>query len=434
MYIRSPRKSSTLNDLRFARVLEIFEKKVAMSNNENSARFRGNSNQAQPVRTKVVMGLVVVAVVALFCALKFHRQPSVAQPVPVATEIQPKAPAPAKPLPPAIVSAPTPQAPQPKTVVTVSQLSPEKLTPEQLVDELTKIGSSGLVTPEDAARFKADLNELIQRGPASVAAIKAFLDKSLDIAYKDVNGGDQIGFSTLRSSMIDALRQIGGPEAQAAMVATLQTTAAPSELLQLAGALNQQAPGRYRDQIVAAAQATLKMAAANQLGTNVELAPIMHMLQAYGAPSSMADAAKNNPAEFSSAIQLANLPDGQGLPALSRLAQDSSNGSQLMATEMIAQLAGQNSDALNTLAQLVQDGKVKSGDWVQLAPLLAGQQFQPDSSAQGYSMVNQDMTPDQISQRIMLLDTFMDTVPDGSGPYKALAQQRNVLASKIAGN
>jgi len=406
-----------------------------MSDNKNSAGFHGNSNHARPVRMRVVMGLIIAIAVALLGVLKFPHKPA-ATPLPlVAAKTTLPLPAPAKSLPPVTATVPAAQSIPPKAVATITTpLPPPKLTPEQLVEELTRIGSSGSISPEDAARFKADLNELIQRGPASVAAIKAFLDESLDVAYKDVTGGDQIGFSTLRSSMIDALRQIGGPEAQTAMVATLQSTAAPSELLQLAGALNSMAPGIYRDQIVAAARATLKMAEANQLGTNVEMAPIMRMLQTYGANSSMADAAKNNPAEFASAIQLANLPDGQGLPALTKLAQDSSSGSQLMATEMIAQLAGQNSDALNTLAQLVQDGKVKSGDWIHLAPLLAGQQYQLDPSSQGYSMVNQQMTPDQMTQRIMLIDTFMDYVPDGSGPYKALAQQRNSLAAKIAGN
>jgi HEAT repeat protein len=148
----------------------------------------------------------------------------------------------------------------------------------------------------------------------------------------------------------------------------------------------------------------------------------------------MADAARNNPVEFAAAVQLANLPDGQGLPALAKMAQDTSSGSQLMATEMIAQMAGQNSDALNTLAQLVQDGKVQSGDWIHLAPLLGGDQYQLDPSGQKYSVVSSDMSPDQVNQRIMLIDTFMNYVPDGSGAYKALNQERGILAAKAGGN
>ena len=397
--------------------------------------YRKDPNQAQPARKGVVFGGILLVLIVVIFALKFRgNAPLLPSPTPTVAVSQDSAHAAPKPL---AATTPLPQfTPTPQSVAVTPRpapLTPDKLTPEQLVAELTMIGAGGPITPEQAARFKADLNELIQRGPQSVGAIQAFLAKSTDTAYGNVTGGDQLGFSSLRTSLIDALRQIGGPEAQAAMVATLQTTAAPSELLQLANALNQQAPGQYRDQILAAAQETLKMAANNQLGTNTELGPLLRMVQNYGAPSSMSDG-KNDPTQLASAVQLASLPDGQGLSALSKMAQESGSGSQLMATEMIAQMAGDNSDALNTLAQLAEDGKISSGDWTRLAPILGGEQYQLDPSSQKYNLVGTDLTQDQISQRILLLDTFMTYVPDGSGAYKALTQERNLLTTKSSGN
>lgn len=407
-----------------------------MGENEKPTDFRRDSNAAQPMRLNVIFGAVLVVLLAVAIAFKFRNNtPAVQKPAPAPVVAVSQSKGPALPPVPHLVSLPAAKpAPVPQAAPPPPPVAPEKLSVQELVAELTNIGANGHVTPEQAARFKQDLQELIQRGAVSVSAIQEFLQKNTDISYKDVAGGDQLGFATLRTSFIDALKQIGGPEADTAMLATLQTTAAPSELLQLATALNQDAPGQYRAQVMDAVQATLKLAAAGQLGTNVELAPLLRLSQTYGTGSSISDASKNDPGQFYNAVQLANMPNGQGLPSLVQMAQNSSGGSQLMATEMIAQMAGQNSDALNTLAQMVEDGKIPPSDWVHIAPLLGGDQYQIDPSGQSYSVVAGATTPDQINQRIWLIDTFMTYVPDGSGAYKALTQERTVLSAKLGAN
>jgi hypothetical protein len=295
------------------------------------------------------------------------------------------------------------------------------LTPSQLVDELAKIGT-GPVTPEQAARFKADLQELIHRGAASVPAIQQFLQQNTDIAYGSVPGGDQLGYSGLRAGMINALSQIGGPEAQAAMVATMNSTSVPSELLQLAQDLNQQAPGQYNNQILASAQQTLAQASSGQLGTNAEVGPAFRALQNYGGTST-ADAANNDPATFNNAVQLANLPDGQGLAALQQMQQNSSGQSQLIATEMIAQMAGQNGDALDAFTQMAQNGQIPPEDWVKIAPILGGNQYQMDPSGQNPVLGNSSFTPSQATQRIQYLTMLLRSLPPGTGAAKALEQE-----------
>jgi len=331
---------------------------------------------------------------------------------------------------------PAPAAPisVPPAATPPALVPPGQLSASQLVDELAKFGTDGPITAEQAARFKKDLEQLIQRGAASVPAIQDFLGKFTEISYGSISGGDQLGFSSLRTSLIDALVQIGGPEAQAVLLSTLNTTAVPSELLQLANGLSQQAPGQYRDEIMNAAQETLAMASANQLGTNTELQSAFRVVQTYGNVGSTADAANSNPMQFYNAVQLANLPDGQGLSSLVQMEQSPSADSHIIATEMIAQLAGQNADALDALSQMAQNGKIQPSDWVQLAPILGGNQYQIDPSGQNSVMVGGNMTPDQINQRIWLIDAFMGLVPDGSGAAKSLAQQRSILAGKLQGN
>ena len=317
-------------------------------------------------------------------------------------------------------------------------------TPQQLVAELLEISAiEGSITPEKAQKFKRNLEELIKQGAASVPAIRELLDKKIEYDFADVSGGEQIGYASLRASMIDALKQIGGPEAQEAMVQVLQTSALPSELLAIANNLDQEAPGLYHDQILNAARESLAIASTN-LSANIELGPAFRILQNYGAANTTADAAKNEPANFNNAINLANMPEGQGLAALVQMADNASSASgQTIATEMIAQMAGQNSKAVDALMQMAQNGQISNGTWEKLAPILGGDQFQiSDSVAQGsgdpksspdrgYTIVNGATTTDQINQRIALIDRFLTTVPSDSAAAASLRNQRNVLARKL---
>lgn len=317
------------------------------------------------------------------------------------------------------------------------------LTPQQLIAEILEISSTeGPITADKAEKFKRNLEELIKQGAGSVPAIRELLDKKLEYDFADVSGGEQMGYASLRASLIDALRQIGGPEAQEAMVQVLQSSALPSELLAIANNLDQDAPGQYRDQILNAARESLAIAATNQYA-NIELGPAFRILQNYGAANSTADAAKNEPANFNNAINLANMPEGQGLAALVQLAENPSSASgQTIATEMIAQMAGQNSKAVDALFQMAQNGQISNGTWEKLAPILGGDQFQIGSSPQnssdpnapqnpGFTIVNNTTTPDQINQRIALIDKFLNVVPSDSAAANSLRNQRNILNEKL---
>lgn len=309
---------------------------------------------------------------------------------------------------------------------------PEVLSADRLVDELTKIGR-GPVTAEQAARFKADLKELIRRGAGSVPAIQKFLEQNANISYADVPGGDQLSYSSLRATMIDALDQIAGPEAQSAMLETLQTTAMPGELLQLANDLDALAPGKYHDQIVQGVQETLAMAAAGQLPSDTELEPAFHALQTYGKSNTTDDLANNNPLQFYAAVEWANMPDGQGLSSLIQMEKTSTGDSQVIATEMIAQMAGQNPDALDTLADMAQNGQIDQDVWVKLAPILAGDEYQMDSTGQNYTHTGDSglTTPDQIQPRINMIDALLNFVPPDSAAAAALRQELAILNGKL---
>lgn len=417
-----------------------------------AARGRSDQPRSGPLRQSMLLGALLLTVTLLgFLVARKSRDPGLVQPpvssasvaeveVPTAAakNVTPLAPAPriALPASPATAAA----VPAEPAAVQNGPHSPAELVAE--LEELTRQG--GPISPEQADRFRAILAELVRQGAASVPAIRQFLQKNLESYYAEVAGGDQLRYSSLRASLFDALRQIGGPEAQTVMLETLQTTALPSELLQLSKDLELQAPGAFRDQILNAARESLAMAAANQLGSNTEVGPLFRMLQSYGDGNSIDDAAKADPAAFNNAVALANLPDGQGLPALLDMARTSAGSSQSIATEMIAQLAGENPDAFDALMQMAQDGKISNGTWMRLAPILGGDQYQVNNApgqngsadaaapaSQNYSIINGTSTPDDINQRIALIDEFLAVVPGDSAAASALRHERGILGGKL---
>jgi hypothetical protein len=334
--------------------------------------------------------------------------------------------------------SPTQSKPAPAAAI------PTPRTAQDLLAELADICSSpGPITKEQAEKFKQNLEELVRHGSASVPAIREMLAKNVDFDFaEDVLGGDQLVYSSLRAALLDTLRQIGGPEAQSAMVATLQSSALPAELLEVAKNLDQESPGVYREQILNAARESLQLASANQLGTNIETGPAYRILQNYGEASTTADLAKNDPASFYNALALANLPDAQGLPSLVQMAQSSDANSfgQIIATEMIAQLAGQNSQALDTLVQMAQGGQIRNSTWEKLAPILAGDQYQISTSSADqslssasspYTIVSSVTTPDQINQRLAIIDRFLGLVPSDSAAAASLQHQRGILVARL---
>lgn len=407
----------------------------------NPKSRHGASPEAEQTRKPFLFGLLLFGVVIV--SALFALKPRKASPAPALPQvIEPTVVLRTSSVPNLTLTRPatTPTSPAPAVVT-----APASHTPQDLMAELTALSSlTGPLTKEQAEKFKQDLEELVKQGPASVPAIREFLQKNVEFDYAQLAGGDQLGYSSLRASLFDTLHQIGGPEAQSAMLEALQTTALPTEMLELAKDLDSENPGTYRDQILTAARDALAMDAAGQLGTNREVGPAFHMLQTYGSANTIEEVAKTDPVNFYNALNLASLPDGQGLQSLVQMAQNSTGGSQTVATQMIAQLAGQDPQALDTLLQMAQNGQISNGAWMRMAPILGGEQYQIDSSAAqtsgtgadgdsglNYSIVNSATTPDEINQRIALIDRCLAAVPADSSAANALQHQRDLLAAQL---
>ncbi|MGZ4963224.1 MAG: hypothetical protein ACXWC8_11775 [Limisphaerales bacterium] len=274
----------------------------------------------------------------------------------------------------AVASSPSPAAPAPPTTATVA--APKPVVTGAAKDFVTSLAAldpkKGPVTKEQAEKWKQDLKSLVAQGNTAVPAIREFLDRNVELSYANV-GGESLGHSSLRSSMIDALQQIGGPEAMGALLSTLQTTALPSELEQISKALDQSAPGQYRTDILTAARQTLDLATGGGLGKE-DAAPLFSILEKWGDPSVTADLQKAASAyKYYPVIALANLPDGAGVDTLVNMAKDPNAPSTV--PEMLGQLAPTSQKAMDELLDLARNNRLTPAVWQQVISLVSGDQY-----------------------------------------------------------
>ena len=282
---------------------------------------------------------------------------------------------------------PSSSAHQTVTVESVASVaSPYSL---QLISTLTNLDlSRGGISPEQAEQWKATYQALVGQGSAAVPAIRGFLARNWELNVDSLPGGDQLGQSSLRSAMLNALGQIGGPEALAVELQTLQATTEPAEVSQLAQMLEQQSPGQYRQQIADSANQLLSMAGSGQFSSDWDVGPLFKVLQQYGDTSALASLEQNQSQwKYYAAIALAGLPDGQGIAALNRQAQQTEGGaSRDFALQLLAQDAVQYPDAASALLEQARANQIPDRAWAKIAAQLVGEQIQigvPPQSADG---------------------------------------------------
>ena len=315
----------------------------------------------------------------------------------------------------------------------------------QLVATLCPLDQSAIPQSEEqTAQWKQNFHQLIAQGPSGVAAIREFLQKNVDL---DFGPGSGLGYGSARAAMFDALVQIGGVEGIAGTLQTLQNTADPREIAVLAQNLEKLAPGVHRQEAIEAARDALAMAAGGKL-EGADVAPLFEVLHSYGDTSVVTDlmqAAKQW--NYYSAMALAELPDGTGIPALIEMAQGASSG-KLNALEMLAQMSAQYPEARAALVEQAQ--KISPNLWPYLAPLLAGDLYHYQDSALGGAtpgrpsntayvvLGNQHfytapaaeiLTQEEINQRLAVIDELQSGASDPAA-FKALQQSRDLLARR----
>ncbi len=249
----------------------------------------------------------------------------------------------------------------------------------QLLAGLTQFNPGGGMSPQKAEELKRSLKQLAGQGPGAVPAIREYLDRLQDIDFDAIGAGKLVGYSSLRMGLLDTLGQIGGPEALAVFHQTLQTTADPAEIAMVARNLDALAPGEYRQEALTAAREALAQAATGQLAGR-DVGPLFSVLQTYGDATVVADLEKALPQwGFYATMALAGLPDGAGIPALIRSAQDpelAGTGRDNFRFQILAQIAPQYPEVASALIDQSRLNQIPDWAWRKIALGLAGDQYQ----------------------------------------------------------
>jgi hypothetical protein len=414
-----------------------------------------------PVKNSPVVPALVIGVLVIVAALGYKGYQAnlpVTPPAPPAADISVSVAAPTPAAGPAgaraNASAPAESAPVSRpSVAPPSSAMPEAAPadPKDLVGGLAAIDGKQPITPEQAQKWKESLQQLIRQGPASVPAIQQFLAQNSDANYAGVSGADALGYGSLRSAMLDALAQIGGPDSTQAMLQIMQSSIFPTDIATLAKTLDAGGSGQYQQAILDAVHQQLNLGALDQLG-GANVLPLFQVLANEAANGANVSADLTQYAEkwpYYSAIALASLPDNTGVPSLVQIAQGAVPGNPSAAAQELAELAPQNPQALTTLLDLAKGGQLSDSVLAQLAPFLAGREYQlgppQDGAASGYltfhmASGNQDfsafdsggtLTQPQITQRLAIIDQFLQAIPTSDpAAQDALQQQRNTLAAQ----
>jgi hypothetical protein len=315
-------------------------------------------------------------------------------------------------------------------------------------------GTNGLLMAEAAQSWRTNFQQLVQAGPGAVAALRAFLAQKQDSAF-GAETARALGYGSARLAAFDALRQIGGPEAAAVLEQALGETASPKEIAALALELDQLAQGQYRDTALARSREVLAAVSTSQ-PANVDVAPLFEVLQHYGDASVVADLERaSSQWKYYAVPALANLPNDAGLESLVKMADPTTgSGNQLIALEMLAQLAANNQVARGALDTLINNRQIPPNFWPYLSGPLAGEQYYPvDGVLTSYPTVqswndiksthiisgNQNfyqlpsegsLTPDGINQRLKLINDLMAATSDPAA-HQTLQQVQSTLQNRM---
>jgi hypothetical protein len=328
----------------------------------------------------------------------------------------------------------------------------------QLVTTLSQVDvTHGPVTAEQAAAWNETLKQLAAQGQNAVPAIREFLKKYLDIDFETVEGGANLGFSSLRLALLDTLQKIGGPVALEAMLETIHNTVDPTEIAVLARYLEKDDPQQYREAVVGAARAALEFATTDK-GAGRDVAPLFDLLKNYAGANAIPDFEKYANTWFNyTPLVLAELPDGAGVPAVIRLARGTGGSANLgrdISQRMLAQLSLQSPEAANALIEQATADQIRANAWPGVASALTGSTLELTRSAldptrslaggqrQGgfhIAMGNQnyienpppaDMTPEEITGRIQLIQTLLGSLSNSAG-IENLLKSLNTLNARL---
>jgi hypothetical protein len=251
--------------------------------------------------------------------------------------------------------------------------------PEELLAQILNTDLNHGLSRQEATELGRAIKAMGEHGAGALPVIQQFLEHNQDLNFQSVEGGASVGYPSLRLGLMEAVQQIGGPEAVALSSKTLQGTTDPAEVAILAHNLEVLAPGQYREESIQATRQSLEQAAKDQASRH-DVAPLFHVAETFGDAKLLEDLATRYPQwSYYSTMALAGLPEGQGMPSLIREVQDpavAGSGNLGVALQILAQVSAQYPEAASTLIEQARANKIPSQTWENIASGLGGDQYQ----------------------------------------------------------
>lgn len=264
----------------------------------------------------------------------------------------------------------------------------ETTTWETSLSELWEIDDeSDIETAEQLSEVEALLQSLIAAGTEGLVEIEAYLLEGRDVSFPDRARDRQLlAYPSLRLSLFDALRRIGGDEAENVLFGQLIATTNATEIATLARILHETAADEYREDAVLAATGALALANNLEL-TAQEVGSLFQVAQDYGDGAVVPELERQlDKWGYQSMIALAGLEGGAGIPTLIELADSAlrqSPGStinaseiyvrkELFALQMLAQVSHEHAGAYELLLARTRSGQIPDSLWPKIAVSLAG--------------------------------------------------------------
>jgi len=243
-----------------------------------------------------------------------------------------------------------------------------------LLHQLLQLGEYEELTPEDLRQVERVLLDLQLLGQAAVPDIHSFLLSGEDAS---LNSGDDLiyPYESLRLALIDLLKQVGGLEAEQALVEQLYAKVSVAELKAIADALESLAPEFYSESILEVAREWLTLFSAKDVpDAGRQSGPLFQVLQNYGdrelaatlyeVPYWLRDYAL---------LALAKLPDGQGISGLELMVRrDLRAARDSRSLHLLAQAAAFEPQAEAALLALAGSGQIPDAQWPLIADILIG--------------------------------------------------------------
>jgi len=309
-------------------------------------------------------------------------------------------------------------------------------TPVDVLQKLTKLNPSATKDPARTVRqIIHHLETLTDAGEDAIHPISAFIATGVDLDYilsdSPGNGAPfwnwhsgQPIFSglvlppSLRLSLVDVLRNIGGENAETALGVILATSSRPVEVAYVAVVLEKMAPGKYREVALASAKRLLEDPAHTNAHTPLDAhadANLYGVLNMNG-DNSLVEAAQaklmvNGRYDADAGKYLVNALKGQAMPVLAKLYPTATAEDKNVINNQAFNYVGNSAEANTIFKSWILDNTVDSGAQAIYAKprstfveLLAG-------GNQGFFHAPVPTDPAVISDRINLLNDINGQLP-----------------------